>query len=457
MGLRGKFKRKSILTLIIILIAAFAFACSQPAAPVEEPAVVVETNDEEVEEMAEEEMAEEESENVEDSTEEAEDESHSDEEMADMSEDGDGEMAEEAMDESVETLYTVSTADSTVTWTGSKPVGNSHTGVVDISEGELVLADGALVSGSFVLDMTSIAATDGSPDQLIGHLNSDDFFGTATFPTASLVINSAESLGGDSYAVIGDLTIKGITNPLEFTATATEADGVINASADLVFDRSLFDVQFGSGSFFSDLGDDLINDEVEMTVELVAMSGEMAMAEEAMDENGVGTYTVSTADSTVTWTGSKPVGNSHTGVVDISEGELVLADGALISGSFVLDMTSIAATDGSPDQLIGHLNSDDFFGTATFPTASLVINSAESLGGDSYAVIGDLTIKGITNPIEFTATATEADGVINASADLVFDRSLFDVRFGSGSFFSDLGDDLINDEVEMTVELVAQK
>ncbi|MFK7804551.1 MAG: YceI family protein [Anaerolineae bacterium] len=313
-----------------------------------------------------------------------------------------------------------------------------------------------------MLDMASIAATEGSQDRLLQHLNSDDFFSTATFPTASLVINSAESLGDGTYAVLGDLTIKEITNPIEFTATAAEEDGVVTASADIVFDRALYDVQFGSGSFFSDLGDDLISDEIEITVELVAMSGEMAMAEEvvadeAMAEGSAGTYTVSTADSTVTWTGSKPVGNSHTGVVDMTEGELTLADGALVSGSFMLDMTSIAATDGSPDRLIQHLNSDDFFGTVTFPTASLVINSAESLGDGTYAVLGDLTIKEITNPIEFTATATEADGVVTASADIVFDRALYDVQFGSGSFFSDLGDDLISDEIEITVELVAQK
>ncbi|MFK7805707.1 MAG: YceI family protein, partial [Anaerolineae bacterium] len=423
--------KKLILAIMLMLITAFAFGCSQPVAPVEEPAAAVETSSE-VEEVS---TTDEESEVAEEVV--------AEEVMAEEVA-AEEVMEEESMAEGVAGTYTVSTADSTVTWTGSKPVGNSHTGVVDITEGELTLADGALVSGSFMLDMTSIAATDGSPDRLIQHLNSDDFFGTATFPTASLVINSAESLGDGSYAVLGDLTIKEITNPIEFTATAAEEDGVVTASADIVFDRALYDVQFGSGSFFSDLGDDLISDEIEITVALVAMSGDHAMAEEvvadeAMEEESMaegvaGTYTVSTADSTVTWTGSKPVGNSHTGVVDITEGELTLADGALVSGSFMLDMTSIAATDGSPDRLIQHLNSDDFFGTATFPTASLVINSAESLGDGSYAVLGDLTIKEISNPIEFTATAAEEDGVVTASADIVFDRALYDVQFGSGSF-----------------------
>lgn len=212
--------KKSISGFMLMMVAAFGFACSTPVETVEEPVVAVKADSE----------------------------------------------AASGADGS----YAVSAADSTVSWTGSKPVGASHTGVIDIAEGELTLADGALVSGSFMLDMPSIAVTDGSPDRLIQHLNSDDFFGTATFPTASLVINSAESLGAGQYAITGDLTIKEITNPIEFTATATEADGVVNATADIVFDRALFDVQFGSGSFFSDLGDDLIKDEVEITVELVA-------------------------------------------------------------------------------------------------------------------------------------------------------------------------------------------
>ncbi len=442
--------KRLIFGLMMVLLGAFLIACSPQVETVEEAAPVVETDSEaeEVVVVVEDEVAQ--------VVEVAEEEAAEPEAVED-------EMEEEMTAEGGEAIYMVSAADSTVSWLGSKPVGNSHTGVIDISEGELTLADGALVAGSFVIDMTTIASTDGAPPRLTEHLNSDDFFGTATFPTASLVINSAESLGGDQYAVMGDLTIKEITNPIEFTATASEADGVVNATADIVFDRAMYDVQFGSGSFFQDLGDDLIADEIEITVELVAMHGnaemmeEASMSEDTMEAGGEGLYTVSAADSTVSWLGSKPVGNSHTGVIDIAEGELTLADGALVAGSFVIDMTTIASTDGAPPRLTEHLNSDDFFGTATFPTASLVINSAESLGGDQYAVMGDLTIKEITNPIEFTATASEADGVVNATADIVFDRAMYDVQFGSGSFFQDLGDDLIADEIEITVELVAQK
>ncbi len=241
------------LILMLMLFGAFAIACSPQVETVEEPIVAVKT-DSEAEEVA-------------DDSEMVEVEEAVVEEAAEVEEEV---VEEEVMEESEEIVYAVSAADSTVSWMGNKPVGNAHTGVIDIAEGALTLADGSLVAGSFVIDMTSIASTDGAPPRLTEHLNSDDFFGTATFPTASLVINSAESLGGDQYAVRGDLTIKEITNPIEFTATATEADGVVNATADIVFDRAMYDVQFGSGSFFQDLGDDLIADEIEITVELVA-------------------------------------------------------------------------------------------------------------------------------------------------------------------------------------------
>lgn len=281
--------KKLTLPTFLAMLALFLLACSpttETAQPVEEveaepAAEVVEAEMEAEEEMdddmeeddhSEDEMAEEgdhDGEEGESHDMDAIDEDAKDGEESEMAEE---DSSEEAMaeSESIDSVYVVNVADSTVNWKGAKAVGNSHIGGINISEGMLTVADGELVSGSFVLDMTSITSGDNGGDRLIGHLKSDDFFGVETHPTATLVINSAESLGGGQYAVQGDLTIKNITNPIEFTATATETDGQLTASADIVFDRALYDVQYGSGSFFSDLGNDLINDEIEITVELVA-------------------------------------------------------------------------------------------------------------------------------------------------------------------------------------------
>jgi len=174
--------------------------------------------------------------------------------------------------------------------------------------------------------------------------------------------------------------------------------------------------------------------------------------EEAADEEAV--YTIDAAASTVDWFGAKAVGSSHTGTVDIADGEMTVASDQLVAGSFTIDMTTIHTDDSA--RLLGHLKSDDFFGIETYPTASLVLKSAEPTDTEGqYEVVADLTIKENTNEITFMADVAVEDGSITANADIVFDRSLFDVRFGSGSFFDDLGDDLINDEVEMTVAIVA--
>ena len=194
---------------------------------------------------------------------------------------------------------------------------------------------------------------------------------------------------------------------------------------------------------------------VDDTVETVVEESEAVGVTEVEPVRN-GTFTVDTANSKVQWLGAKAVGDSHSGTLDVSEGSLTIEDGLLVGGEFVVDMTTLDSDEGI-GRLENHLKSDDFFSVDTYPTATLVINSAELVKQEEYNVSGDLTIKGATHPIEFKANAFEWDGVINARAEITFDRSLYDVRYGSGSFFSDLGDDLINDEIDLTVTLVANQ
>jgi polyisoprenoid-binding protein YceI len=75
----------------------------------------------------------------------------------------------------------------------------------------------------------------------------------------------------------------------------------------------------------------------------------------------------------------------------------------------------------------------------------LVLKSAEASGTDNqYKVKADLTMKETTKEIEFVADVTEAGDALNGSAEIIINRADFDVRYGSGSFFSNLGDDLIH-------------
>ncbi|HKL35885.1 MAG TPA: YceI family protein [Salegentibacter sp.] len=156
-------------------------------------------------------------------------------------------------------------------------------------------------------------------------------------------------------------------------------------------------------------------------------------------------------ESKVEWEGEKVTG-SHEGTIELKDGYLTMDNGELKGGEFVMDMTSITVTDLEGEdkgKLEGHLKSDDFFGVNNYPSSKLVITSVAKKSNDTYGVVADLTIKGKTNPVTFDL---DMDGNI-ASTELTIDRTKYDVRFGSGSFFDNLGDKTIYDNFELEVEL----
>ncbi|OWY25156.1 YceI family protein [Sphingobacteriales bacterium UPWRP_1] len=171
------------------------------------------------------------------------------------------------------------------------------------------------------------------------------------------------------------------------------------------------------------------------------------------------TYYVDTTASNIVWIGEKVTGK-HTGNVKLKSGTLQMDNDKLVGGSFEIDMTTISCTDlegGMADKLVSHLKSEDFFGVDKYPTALFTITRAipQDTKGN-YKIIGNLTIKEITNPIVFKANVANNGGKISATGDIVVDRSLYNVRFGSGSFFDNLGDKTIYDEFMLKVSLVTK-
>ena len=170
-----------------------------------------------------------------------------------------------------------------------------------------------------------------------------------------------------------------------------------------------------------------------------------------------------TADPSATvidWKGDKKIGSFHVGTIDLKSGWLNVEGNSLTGGEFVVDMNSIKNSDVKDEnmrqRLVGHLKSDDFFGVEKFPVSKLVITGSSKFEGGKAVVKGSLTIKEATHPVEFTVTETKGGEVSTYTADIVFDRSLYDVRFGSGKFFSNLGDNAINDEIRLNVKLVVK-
>ena len=160
---------------------------------------------------------------------------------------------------------------------------------------------------------------------------------------------------------------------------------------------------------------------------------------------------IKTKNSKVVWKGYKVTG-SHQGVIAIKSGHLTFNEDKLTGGDFIIDMSTITNTDLEGEykgKLEGHLKSDDFFGVEKFPTASLIFTKVKSTGKNSYEVTGDLTIKGKTDSVTFDVSIYGN----KANASLKIDRTKFDVRYGSTSFFEGLKDKAIYDEFDLVADL----
>ncbi|MCJ7465804.1 MAG: YceI family protein [Maribacter sp.] len=162
---------------------------------------------------------------------------------------------------------------------------------------------------------------------------------------------------------------------------------------------------------------------------------------------------VKTEASNISWKGYKVLG-SHHGTISLKEGSLLFEDNKLAGGEFFVDMTSLASVDLASDteskgKLEGHLKSDDFFGVQNHPTSKLVFTEVKASGKNSYEVTGNLTIKNITKPITFDVSIYGS----KATATMKVDRSQYDVKYGSGSFFDNLGDKTIYDEFDLVVDM----
>ena len=186
----------------------------------------------------------------------------------------------------------------------------------------------------------------------------------------------------------------------------------------------------------------------ELSLVLALAFGITATATEPVND---GKKEVKPEASRIAWKAYKVTG-SHHGVIDLKSGALVFDNDKLTGGEFEVQMTSLISTDlegESKGKLEGHLKSDDFFGVENHPTSTLVFTKVEPSGKNSYEVTGDLTIKGITKPVTFDVSIYGS----KATATMKIDRSEYNVRYGSGSFFENLGDKTIYDEFDLVVDL----
>jgi len=172
------------------------------------------------------------------------------------------------------------------------------------------------------------------------------------------------------------------------------------------------------------------------------------------------TFKVDTEKSKIEWTGKKVTGQ-HTGTIKLASGEVAVNGKVPTSGKFAIDMTSMTSTDlqgETAGKLLGHLKSDDFFGVDKFPTSTFTATKITPAGANKVNVTGNLTIKGKTAPITFPATYTLAGNTLTIVApEVKVDRTVYDIRYGSKSFFESIGDKAIDNDFLLNVTLVATK
>ncbi|GAA4955274.1 hypothetical protein GCM10023314_31240 [Algibacter agarivorans] len=172
-------------------------------------------------------------------------------------------------------------------------------------------------------------------------------------------------------------------------------------------------------------------------------------------------YLVNTAESTIEWKGFKPTG-SHHGTITLERGSFNVANGKIVGGSFIIDMTSIVVSDIPADdkdnaKLQGHLSSADFFDVEKYPNASFTITGLKEVDG-KLMLSGNLSLKETKNNITFPVTVSNIDGALTLTSDaFTIDRSKWNVKYGSKSFFDNLGDKFINDDIELKIMVKAAK
>lgn len=171
-------------------------------------------------------------------------------------------------------------------------------------------------------------------------------------------------------------------------------------------------------------------------------------------------YVIDVATSTLKWRGENVVGKKHEGAILVKRGNITIAGGAVTGGELVIDMNTLTNTDLSGEEktkIESHLKSPDFFDAAQFGEAKYTIVSGAKTNAITYEIKGKLTIKGKTQDLNCKLVIAPNGQDINVGGGFMFDRSQFDVRYGSDKFFDNLGNNMIKNEVIMTLNLQGKK
>jgi polyisoprenoid-binding protein YceI len=163
----------------------------------------------------------------------------------------------------------------------------------------------------------------------------------------------------------------------------------------------------------------------------------------------------------VHWDATKVTG-AHNGIVKVVDGRIAIVDNVIVDGMLRIPMSSINVHDiqdaESNQKLTAHLSSADFFDVQNHPYAVYKINKSKgTLSGGKVTLEGIMNIKGISVPQSIAMEVHDKGDRWILVGTMELDRSNYNIRYGSGSFFSGLGDKLIHDQFKLRPEIVIVK
>lgn len=176
-----------------------------------------------------------------------------------------------------------------------------------------------------------------------------------------------------------------------------------------------------------------------------------------------GEYSADILKSELRWEADKPLISSYrdSGTIALSSGALKVASDGSYDGLFVIDMNSIntvsTGVGRGQENLTKHLKSADFFDVEQFPTSEIKISKIEAVEGGKHLVFGDLTIKGVSNPVIFSTELKKDGDALVALGEVEVDRTLWNIKYGSGRFFENLGDKMIDDSFRLFLSVTLLK
>ncbi len=165
-------------------------------------------------------------------------------------------------------------------------------------------------------------------------------------------------------------------------------------------------------------------------------------------------FKIDSKNSIIHWKGFKPMG-SQSGTIKLLSGIVEVENDIIIEGNFVADMNTITDNGGSA-KLEKHLKSVDFFNTKIYPISKFNIKTIENIEGKTY-LVGDLTIKNITKQITIPVTILINQNTVKITTETFkIDRTDFNVKYKSKSFFNNLKDSFIRDKFDLQITIIAK-